>query len=228
MEGRRLPRVRGSARWTIDVVIVDDQPAVRDGLPGLLEDDQIVVRAAMAADPEAVEVVRLHRPAVALIGLGPRDRRGFDLVRRLGDAPDGTSVLLHVRDTTTPGQIERARRHGAAGAVSTRCPVVELQQAIRAVAGGEKWYESGQPSEGRSAELTERELDVLAELAGGHSVDQIADRLHLSPHTVRTHLRNGMRKLGAQTRAQAVAITISEGAIEATASSATPAPPARS
>jgi two-component system, NarL family, response regulator DesR len=221
MDATRLPRVRGDTRGTIDVVIVDDQPAVRDGLPGLLEDGQIVVRAAMAADPEAVEVVRLHRPAVALIGLGPRDRRGYELVRRLSGRTNGTAVLLHVRDTTTPAQIDRARRHGAAGAVSTRCPVEELREAIRAVAGGDKWYEAGEPAEGRSADLTERELDVLTELAGGNSVDQIAERLHLSPHTVRTHLRNGMRKLGAQTRAQAVAIAISEGAIETGASAAT-------
>jgi DNA-binding NarL/FixJ family response regulator len=227
MDAFRLPPVRGDTRGTIDVVIVDDQPAVRDGLPPLLEDGQIVVRAAMGADPEAVEVVRLHRPAVALIGLGPRDRRGFELVRRLGAAPNGTSILLHVRDTTTPGQIERARRHGAAGAVSTRCSVDDLREAIRAVAAGGKWYEAGEPSEGRSSDLTERELDVLGELAGGYSVEQIGERLHLSPHTVRTHLRNGMRKLGAQTRAQAVAIAISEGAIEAGASS-TPAPRARS
>jgi DNA-binding NarL/FixJ family response regulator len=227
MDAFRLPRVQGHSRGPIDVVIVDDQPAVRDGLPGLLEDGQIVVRAAMAADPEAVEVVRLHRPAVALIGLGPRDRRGYELVRRLGESRNGTAILLHVRDTTTPGQIDRARRHGAAGAVSTRCPVAELREAIRAVAAGGKWYEAGETSRGRSVDLTERELDVLTELAGGHSVDQIAERLHLSPHTVRTHLRNGMRKLGAQTRAQAVAIAISEGAIEASAS-ATPASRARS
>ena len=213
----RLPPVRGDTRGTIDVVIVDDQPAVRDGLAALLEDGQIVVRAAMAADPEAAEVVRLHRPAVALVGLGPRDRRGFDLVERLGG--NGTAVLLHVRDTTTPGQIERARRRGAAGAVSTRRSVEELREAIRAVAAGRGWYEADAEGRGRSGDLSERERGILTELAAGHSVEGIAERLHLSPHTVRTHLRNGMRKLGAQTRAQAVAIAISEGAIEAGAGS---------
>jgi DNA-binding NarL/FixJ family response regulator len=201
---------------------------VRDGLPGLISGGDIVVRATMAADPDAVEVVRLHRPAVALIGLGPRDRRGFDLVRRLGEGANGTAVLLHVRDTTTQGQIERARGHGAAGAVSTRCPVEHLRAAIRAVAAGGEWYETGEAGGGRSFELSERELDVLTELAAGHSIDQIAERLHLSPHTVRTHLRNGMRKLGAQTRAQAVAIALSEGAIEVGATRAAPAPRAHS
>ncbi len=66
----------------------------------------------------------------------------------------------------------------------------------------------------RTADLSERELHVIAEIALGHSLETIGDRLHLSPHTVRTHLRNTMRKLGAQTRAHAVAIAITEGAIQ--------------
>ena len=221
MGTNRLSRVSGDTRGTIDVVIVDDQPAVRDGLPSLLEDDSIVVRAAMAADPEAVEVVRLHRPAVVLVGLGPRDRRGFEVVEGLAGVRNGSSVLLHVRDTTTPGQIERARRHGAAGAVSTRRSVEDLREAIRAVAAGGEWFDTAEGAV-RTRDLSARERDILAELAAGHSVDGIAERLHLSPHTVRTHLRNGMRKLGAQTRAQAVAIAVSEGAIETASRAASP------
>jgi DNA-binding CsgD family transcriptional regulator len=67
---------------------------------------------------------------------------------------------------------------------------------------------------GRSARLSPREVDVLAALAGGDSTDQIGESLGLSPHTVRTHLRNIMRKLEARTRAHAVAIAIGDRAIE--------------
>jgi DNA-binding CsgD family transcriptional regulator len=66
----------------------------------------------------------------------------------------------------------------------------------------------------RTADLSERELLVIAEIAVGHSLETIGERLHLSPHTVRTHLRNVMRKLGAQTRAHAVAIALTDGAID--------------
>jgi DNA-binding CsgD family transcriptional regulator len=67
---------------------------------------------------------------------------------------------------------------------------------------------------GRSARLSARELEVLAGLAAGHSTDQIGVTLGMSPHTVRTHLRNIMRKLEARTRAHAVAIAMGDGALE--------------
>ncbi len=66
----------------------------------------------------------------------------------------------------------------------------------------------------RSARLSPRERDVLAGLAIGDSTEEIGLKLYISPHTVRTHLRNIMRKLEARTRAHAVAIAISDGAIE--------------
>ena len=67
---------------------------------------------------------------------------------------------------------------------------------------------------GRSARLSARERDVLGGLACGESTEQIGLSLAMSPHTVRTHLRNIMRKLEARTRAHAVAIAIGDGVIE--------------
>jgi DNA-binding CsgD family transcriptional regulator len=67
---------------------------------------------------------------------------------------------------------------------------------------------------GRSERLSNREKDVLGGLANGSSTEQIGLALAMSPHTVRTHLRNIMRKLEANTRAHAVAIALSDGAIK--------------
>jgi DNA-binding CsgD family transcriptional regulator len=67
---------------------------------------------------------------------------------------------------------------------------------------------------GRSARLSARERDVLGGLACGESTEQIGISLAMSPHTVRTHLRNIMRKLEARSRAHAVAIAIGDGAIQ--------------
>jgi DNA-binding CsgD family transcriptional regulator len=66
----------------------------------------------------------------------------------------------------------------------------------------------------RTGRLSPRERDVLAGLAVGESTEEIGLTLRMSPHTVRTHLRNIMRKLDARTRAHAVAIAICDGAIE--------------
>jgi DNA-binding NarL/FixJ family response regulator len=68
--------------------------------------------------------------------------------------------------------------------------------------------------EHRTRALSAREVGVLEELAKGTSTEEIALRLHVSPHTVRTHIKNIMRKLGAHTRAHAVAIAYSEEAID--------------
>ena len=65
----------------------------------------------------------------------------------------------------------------------------------------------------RSEALSERELGVLEELAIGTSTEDIADKFHVSPHTVRTHIKNILRKLDARTRAHAVAIAFAEDAI---------------
>jgi DNA-binding CsgD family transcriptional regulator len=67
----------------------------------------------------------------------------------------------------------------------------------------------------RARRLSRRERAVLAELARGHATEEIAGALVLSPHTIRSHVKAAMRKLGARTRAHAVAIAIATGAIEA-------------
>jgi DNA-binding NarL/FixJ family response regulator len=70
------------------------------------------------------------------------------------------------------------------------------------------------PNTGRSDSLSGRELAVLEELAKGTSTEDIASKFHVSPHTVRTHIKNILRKLDAHTRAHAVAIAYSEDAID--------------
>jgi DNA-binding CsgD family transcriptional regulator len=66
----------------------------------------------------------------------------------------------------------------------------------------------------RSSRLSARERDVLSRLAAGDSTEEAGDGLAMSPHTVRTHLRNIMRKLEARSRAHAVAIALCDGVIE--------------
>jgi DNA-binding CsgD family transcriptional regulator len=64
------------------------------------------------------------------------------------------------------------------------------------------------------ARLSEKEVAVLREIALGRETDEIAELLFVSPHTVRSHVKNGMRKLRARTRAHAVAIALARGLIE--------------
>jgi DNA-binding CsgD family transcriptional regulator len=98
-----------------------------------------------------------------------------------------------------------ARTNGATAPVHERPP----RPALRPVS-----IERTAPPGSRTARLSEKERSVLRELARGYSTEQVAEVLIVSPHTVRTHIKNGMRKLQARTRAHAVAIALSEGAIE--------------
>jgi DNA-binding CsgD family transcriptional regulator len=66
----------------------------------------------------------------------------------------------------------------------------------------------------RSGPLSDREREVLEQIARGHSIEDISADLYLSPHTVRTHIKNILRKMGARTRAHAVAMAMSEGIID--------------
>lgn len=72
----------------------------------------------------------------------------------------------------------------------------------------------GRPRRSRSDRLSGKERLVLVELARGRSTDEIGEVLSVSPHTVRTHVKNLMRKLGARTRAHAVAIALCDRAID--------------
>lgn len=78
--------------------------------------------------------------------------------------------------------------------------------------GGRRTRPKSEPR--RSSKLSRKEVLVLRELARGNTTEQIGEILLVSPHTVRTHIKNGMRKLGARTRAHAVAIALSDGVIK--------------
>ena len=99
-----------------------------------------------------------------------------------------------------------ATRSGAAARVQQE----PERQGLRSV-----WVDSTRSRERpRTSRLSEKERAVLRELARGYSTEETAQLLSVSPHTVRTHIKNGLRKLGARTRAHAVAIALSEGVID--------------
>jgi DNA-binding NarL/FixJ family response regulator len=98
---------------------------------------------------------------------------------------------------------------------ASKGPLASRARAERRARGG---ADSGTGSDVRTAvrsdTLSSRELGVLEELAKGTSTEDIAGKFHVSPHTVRTHIKNILRKLDAHTRAHAVAIAYSEDAID--------------
>jgi len=211
---------------TLTAVVVDPHPPVRDGLPLLLAPEGIDVLGVASTGSHAEELIRRHEPDVALVALVLSDGDGLGLLRKLVRRGARSAVVLYTAEEN--GDAAAVAVHaGAAGVIAKRRTISELAEALRVVAGGGLWFNElgdvpppaatpppvpGQ--ERRTAALSGSELRVLALVADGRSTEEAADALSLSPHTVRTHLRNVMRKLHASSRAHAVAIAMREAAID--------------
>ncbi len=216
---------------TTSVVIVDPLPPMREGLSLLLPPEGVAVvgGASTGAGGEAL-VARLE-PDIALVAADLPDVDGIALVRRLVGRGLRSAVVLYADDADCEDSAA-AVNAGAAGLIAKRRSIAELAEALRLVSTGGLWFEERDdaalapapiPTTGplplprgqrRTSTLSSAELRVLALVAGGGSTEETAEALSLSPHTVRTHMRNVMRKLEASSRAHAVAIAIREAAIQ--------------
>lgn len=221
----------GGATAELSVVVVDSHAAVRAGMPFVLSPERIGVVASAGSGEHAEALIAQHEPDVALVSTDLPDLDGIVLLQRLVRRGVRTAVVLYA-DEDDAQQAALAVHAGAAGIVAKRRTVAELATALRTVAGGGVWFRDGgsgsEPApelsrpalvlspgtERRTDALSGSELRVLALVAEGASTEEMAEQLSLSPHTVRTHLRNVMRKLEASSRAHAVAIAIRERAIK--------------
>ena len=156
---------------------------------------------------------------MALVDLRLGDGDGFDVIEQLR-----TRLAAHAgrrlhRRSATGRRCSRAMDLGVEGFVLKEAPLEELVRAVLVAAGGGTYIdptiarELAKPGAEQAAELTDREWEIIRLLARGLGNEEIGKALFISPATVRTHLRNGMSKLGATTRAQAVAIAYADGRI---------------
>jgi len=198
------------------VVVVEDHPTVREGLCLVLERDgyAVVGRAGTVEDGHAAIVA--GNPDVALIDVQLADGSGLDLVRRLLRRDSRLGVVLYT-GTDDLDILEEAVATGARGfALKTSEPETTLR-AVRAVAAGGTFVDpevsrrlDARPGDRRRV-LSVREREVLARLAEGQSIEDIAAELVLSTETIRTHVRNAMGKLETRTRAHAIVVALRRG-----------------
>jgi two-component system invasion response regulator UvrY len=200
------------------VAIYDDHVLARTGLAALLVSTSIEVRDAGPLG--AGWTAGVGAPAGADVVLVSASERGVELAHRLS-SEQGAAVLLVVDSPTDTFALLESLAAGAAGAVCRSCPSERVIAAIETVAAGGRISECSHahPVEAAAPEavLSLRERRVAMELARGLQTEEIAELLCISPHTVRTHVRNIKRKLGARTSAQAVALAITAQAVSPTA-----------
>ena len=202
----------------IRVFSVDDHPLLREGIAALVNNQPDMVLIGQASTgSEAIQLFKEYLPDVTLLDLRLPDMSGIDTLIAIRTAfPNARVIML----TTFEGDVEihRALQAGAGGYLLKNMPPSELLDVIRLVHAGKKRIPpeiASQLAEHMADEaLTEREVEVLQQVAGGNKNRDIANKLFISEETVKVHIKHIMEKLGAADRTQAVAIGIRRGIIQ--------------
>jgi DNA-binding NarL/FixJ family response regulator len=222
---------------TIRVLLADDQTLVRDGFRMILEAQDDLEIAAEAADGEqAVALAAEHRPDLVLMDIRMPRMDGIAATRAITTSQPQTRVLV-LTTFDLDDYVYDALLAGASGFLLKDVGRDDLVTAVRVVAGGDALLAPsvtrrllGDFVRSRSAEpaaaeqtglagpdvLTARELDTLELLAQGLSNLEIADRLVVSEHTVKTHVSNVFHKLGLRDRVHAVIYAYERGLVKPT------------
>jgi DNA-binding NarL/FixJ family response regulator len=208
------------------VLLVDDHELVRQGIAAMLSaagDVQIVGNARSGR--EALEVARRELPDIVLMDVKMPDMDGLEATRKIKEERPRTAVIMLTMHDN-PTYLRDAVRAGAAGYLLKDVSKDELIDAIRQVATGGAFIESqmlkGMLSEmkpsGQAApaakNLTKRESEILSLVAEGMSNREIAEKLVLSPETVKSHVAAILEKLNVSDRTQAAIYAVRHGLVE--------------
>jgi DNA-binding NarL/FixJ family response regulator len=214
----------------IRVVLADDQELVRHGFGALIAAEPGIEVVGQAANgSEAVDAAFACRPDVILMDIRMPVLDGIEATRRISadDRLAGTRVLM-LTTFDLDQYVYDALRAGASGFLLKDTPPQQLVDAIRVVAAGdaliapsitrrliEEFAARPDPDGDNDAlaQLTERERDVLVEVGGGYTNAEIAERLYISPLTVKTHVSRVLAKLDARDRAQLVVVAYETGLV---------------
>ncbi len=207
---------------TIRVLVVDDHEMVGAALDAVLARDPDLTVVGLAADgAEATELARRHQPDVVVTDFQLRDGQSPEWFDRIRAAADGCSILV-LTGWATERSLLVALDAGASGFLSKEQPMDALVDAVHRVSAGEvvvapqlvsvlaRRSTSG-PRDRRR--LSDRELEILDQLARGADTAAMASALCISPHTVRNHVSRLMMRLGAHSRLEAVSEAVRQGII---------------
>lgn len=202
----------------IRIFSVDDHPLLHEGIATVIRNQPDMMLVAEAFNGrDGIRQFREHTPDVTLMDLRLPDMSGIDAMMAIrSEFPEARIIIL----TTFAGdaEIQRALEAGARAYVLKSMPPKELVEVIRQVHAGKKRIPAeiaAHLAEHYSDEtLTDREVEVLKQVADGNRNRDIAEKLFITEETVKVHIKHIMEKLGATDRTQAVAIGVRRGIIQ--------------
>jgi DNA-binding NarL/FixJ family response regulator len=227
VETKGAPVLPGEASvTTIKVAIADDHSLVRQGLRRYLdmaEDIEVVGEASDGV--ETLSLIEEVHPDIVLLDIRMPEMDGLEAARQIREKyPEVGVIMLTAYDDRQ--FVVEAVRSGARGYVLKARDAEHLIQTVRLVAGGNMVIDpqlvvalaeelsQAKDRDRRAETLTAREVEVLQLLAFGHTNRDIAEKLYISPDTVKTHLEHIFEKLGASDRTAAVAEALRRRLIE--------------
>jgi DNA-binding NarL/FixJ family response regulator len=197
------------------LVVIDDHEAMRGGLEVLLAQSGHDVVGAAGNVASAMDLLA-NGPEVALVDLRLPDGNGIDLTRSMLEREPRLGVILYTGEAA-PEHLQEALDAGASGYVLKTADLQELLEAVREVADGGRYVDPRLPppkaATGRTTRLSPREREVMHLMAEGLTAERVGARIDVSVETVRTHVRNAIRKLGARNRVHAIALALERGEI---------------
>ncbi|NEE18916.1 response regulator transcription factor [Streptomyces sp. SID7499] len=221
---------------TIRVLLADDQALLRSAFRVLVDSEPDMEVVGEASDgAEAVRLSKEQHADVVLMDIRMPGTDGLAATRLISADPELADVRVVILTTfEVDDYVVQSLRAGASGFLGKGSEPEELLNAIRIAAGGQallspaattgliaRFLATDDPADAdrdpargeRLDSLTVREREVLVQVAGGHSNDEIAERLEVSPLTVKTHVNRAMAKLGARDRAQLVVTAYESGLV---------------
>jgi two-component system, NarL family, response regulator len=202
----------------IRVIIADDHPTIRQGLATILKSQKDICIVAEATDgEEACKLYDQHSPDVLLLDLRMPKKDGLQVVAELLARKVFKPRIIVMTAYETEEDIRQALKAGAKGFLVKAAQPQQIREAVRTVARGERFLPPQigfKLAESMShPELSNRETQVLQQLAYGRSNKEIGQILYISEGTVKHHVKSILSKLDAMGRTEAIAISIRRGLI---------------